>query len=351
MSILRTFQAVLQWPLPSPSSAVDREGAMLLSCCLVLVILTSVHGQEFRSERLTETTELVFVSQEVGQKLITTPDDFTKRMQPLERQLRVGGSEPFDQPADEATYFDFVKSGVLDWKAGDIKALSGTIQSLQPKLRAFELPWPERINLVRVSADVEFGAPHCRAASISLPDEFFAEPAKMETILAHELFHVLSSHNRELRDELYRIIGFQRCDEIELPESLLARRLTNPDAPRHEHFIELKFGDEVLPAIPITMLRSETPQPGGIMGNLDFQLLMLQKQDGKLVPRMKDGKPDLRGPMSTPDFMRKIGRNTGYIIHPEETMADNFWMMVLQSPNIRDTWVTEKLKAALVTEP
>ncbi|MFK7738023.1 MAG: hypothetical protein AB8B50_18490 [Pirellulaceae bacterium] len=348
MLIPQTFRGTLRRPAVGPDFNLGFSGVgLLLGFCLTLATWTTAHGQEVRAESLTDSTELVFVSQEVGQKLVSTPDDFTKHMQPLERQLRVGGDEPVDEPI----YFASMKSGVLDWKEGDLSALTNTIQRLSPKLSGLELPWPKKINLIRVSADVEFGAPHCRAASILLPDEFFAEPEKMETILTHELFHVLSSHNRGLRDELYGIIGFQRCDEIELPGALLGRRLTNPDAPRHEHFIELKFENEMLPAIPVTMMRNEKPQPGGIMGNLDFKLLMLQEQDGKLVPRLKDGKPDLRGPMSTPDFMRKIGRNTGYIIHPEETMADNFWMMVLQSPNIRDTWVTEKLKAVLVKKP
>ena len=35
-----------------------------------------------------------------------------------------------------------------------------------------------------------------------------------------------------------------------------------------------------------------------------------------------------------PDFFKKIGDNTQYIIHPDEIIADNFFMMTLATQEI-----------------
>src|SRR4029453_7458116 len=77
--------------------------------------------------------------------------------------------------------------------------------------------------------------------AIVLPQNVLAYSAsRLDRLLAHELFHVLSRHDGAFRARLYRIIGFEVCDSIEFPSSLADRRLTNPDAPLVDCTIELK---------------------------------------------------------------------------------------------------------------
>jgi len=42
-----------------------------------------------------------------------------------------------------------------------------------------------------------------------------------------------------------------------------------------------------------------------------------------------------------------VGRNTGYIIHPDEILADNFVLLVNQSKNVRSPEILEKMRAVL----
>lgn len=293
--------------------------------------------------KLTKTTSIEFASKAKAQELLVAKDVFLSRMQPLERQIRLGSKEP----VTEEQYLDSLKAGCQEWSKEERENLTEVISSLADKMAGYDLPFPERIFLVRVSKAVEGNAPHCRAATVVLPDKFFAAPKEMPKIMAHELFHVLSSHNRDLRDKLYAIIGFERCEEIELPKTLMPRRLTNPDAPTHEHFITLDQAGEKVLAAPITFTRSEKYLGGGLFQNIDFQIMVLEKQNGKIVPKLENGKPRLLSPREAPDYMRQIGMNTGYIIHPEETLADNFWMLVLSAPGLRDPWVPEKMKELL----
>ncbi len=46
-------------------------------------------------------------------------------------------------------------------------------------------------------------------------------------------------------------------------------------------------------------------------------------------------------------FFEKIGKNTNYIIHPEEILADNFSFMVLQKRNLPSPVIVKKLKKIL----
>lgn len=314
---------------------------------LGLGLLVPTHAQEQKvgemvKVQLTKETEIRFAESQEAERLLVTEDSFLTRMQPLERQIRLGSEEPVTKDA----YLEHLKRGVRPWAAEEMQVLMDACQSLTEAFEGYELPFPKTIYFVRVSKEVESDAPHCRGPAIVFPDGFFGKEEDIEKTLAHELFHVLSSHNQELRDQLYRIIGFQRCSEIELPSSLTERRLTNPDAPTYEHYITLdKSGEEVL-ATPITFTKTSTYEGGGLFQNLEFQLMVLERDGEQLRPKIDEGKPVLISPRQSPDFIKQIGRNTGYIIHPEETLADNFWMLMLDH-EVMDRWVIEKMRAIL----
>jgi len=36
----------------------------------------------------------------------------------------------------------------------------------------------------------------------------------LEKLLTHELFHILSRHNPALREKLYAVVGFHKCQEL-----------------------------------------------------------------------------------------------------------------------------------------
>ena len=46
-------------------------------------------------------------------------------------------------------------------------------------------------------------------------------------------------------------------------------------------------------------------------------------------------------------FFEQVGRNTRYIIHPEEILADNLTLLVLQKRNLASPEVVEKMKTIL----
>ena len=48
-----------------------------------------------------------------------------------------------------------------------------------------------------------------------------------------------------------------------------------------------------------------------------------------------------------PDYIKKVGENTNYLIHPEEILADNFAIMVLDKKPVQSKWVIDKMKPLL----
>ena len=66
----------------------------------------------------------------------------------------------------------------------------------------------------------------------------------LEHVIIHELFHVLSRHDPEFRSTMYGIIGFKMIDEIRLPNDLQAMKLTNPDAPYVDSYIQLEYENQ-----------------------------------------------------------------------------------------------------------
>jgi hypothetical protein len=58
--------------------------------------------------------------------------------------------------------------------------------------------------------------------------------------------------------------------------------------------------------------------------------------------------PKLVGMPGISGFMEQVGRNTQYIIHPEEILADNFAMLVLGEPNVPSPEVLQKMREVLM---
>ena len=61
---------------------------------------------------------------------------------------------------------------------------------------------------------------------------------------------------------------------------------------------------------------------------------------------------DAAGPRWVPieevtGFHEKIGRNTGYILHPEEVLADNFALMVQGVSDVKSPEILDHIRAAI----
>jgi hypothetical protein len=211
---------------------------------------------------------------------------------------------------------------------------------------------PRAVLLIRTTGQEESGAAYTRGAAIVLPQNVLAYSAdRLDRLLAHELFHVLSRHDGAFRARLYRIIGFEICDPIDFPASLADRRLTNPDAPLVDCTIELKntegksfFGAPILYA---SAKKYDAEKKGSMFQYLTFRLLVVEQDRGRWRPRLLGGEPVVIDPKKEAAFYDKVGKNTNYVIHPDEILADNFVHLVMGTKDLATPRIIEEMRAAL----
>jgi hypothetical protein len=161
----------------------------------------------------------------------------------------------------------------------------------------------------------------------------------------------MSRHDGSLRSRLYRIIGFEVCQPIELPASLAPRRITNPDAPRIDCVITLP-GPEGRQYTGAPVLYSSTAnydakRGGSLFQSLVFRLLVVESRSGRWQPLLKSGEPVVINPRNEPAFLEMIGKNTDYIIHPDEIMADNFVRLAMNDPDVPTPRIIDEMRRVL----
>ena len=66
----------------------------------------------------------------------------------------------------------------------------------------------------------------------------------------------------------------------------------------------------------------------GVLPVLSFHLYPITDGDTPTLVRHEAGHVVRWNPNAVPNFAEQVGRNTGYIIHPDEILADNAAMLV-----------------------
>lgn len=286
-----------------------------------------------------------FATAEQGRKLLTQQDTFVRNLSPFDRQARMRAESDPGPPA----FLEFVGAQTIEWPEDAKESIRRAVEALDEPLSRFELPFDGPVLFIHTNGREESGAAYTRGSAIILPSgKTGTLDHPSPRLIAHELFHVLSRSNPAWHDRLYSIIGFERVGEVKLPESVSARRITNPDAPEIQHAIRIQEseGRQVLVTPSLLAKTPFHPDRPSIFSYLDFKLMEIQRQkSGDWVPAMVDGQPVFHAP-SHPDFHRQIGRNTGYIIHPEEILADNFALLVTGG-EVKDQWLLDAMREVL----
>ena len=288
-----------------------------------LAIVASVDPAQAAEVRLSPTSVVKFADAREGAAALARRDDYIQQLSPFDLQVRTKTA----QPVSTEQFLQFVASHARDWTPDEIARITPLLEALARKLAPWKLQFPAEILLVKTSGQEEGGAAYCRGAAIVLPQNMIDNRRdNLAKVLPHEIFHVLSSHNPELRQRLYATIGFAPCGEIALPDALARRKITNPDAPLNNYFIKCMWQGRDAEWLPVLISKSDyDPAAGGtLFSYLDFKLLLLENQNGVRRAALVEGNPVLVEPAELPDFARQIGDNTKYIIHPEEVLADNF---------------------------
>lgn len=293
-----------------------------------------------------QAVEYKFASAEEGLAILLSDEAWFDGLGSAEIAIRMEAPVP-DQTADDlkAMY----SHNILTWTAEDIAAYSKVIQDQEQALAPFAHLLPDTVWFVKMSGRIEGGMPHTRKNAIFLPET--GGKASVHLFL-HELFHVLSRNLGEDRGALYNIIGFQPC-RLEETNWMKRRRLSNPDVPKGGYYLAAKgSSDAVVPWLYADHDAFNLDVYGGFGGHFGFGLLSVNLDGETCVPRSSgDAVPVILSPSEVPEFFEAIGQNTGYIIHPEEVLADNFVFLVAEKQDLPNPEIVEKLRLWLTEGP
>jgi hypothetical protein len=289
-----------------------------------------------------------FATADQGREIVSRRDDYIARMSPFDRAARL----KTDRTVSEAEYLEFLKSQVGHWSESDKAALTPILDATKSLVANFKLHWPDQIYLIKIDGKETPDTRYTRANSIVLPQSDLANPMFLPAIITHELFHILSRYNPELREKLYAAIGFMPCGEIELPVNLAETQITNPDAPISNHCIRVRIDGS--DALVVPMSRSK-------FGKYDLKrggdLFEYWEVSFLRVPSSDAGAPTMRNPSTfqfepierLAGFYEQVGRNS--IIpgdppeEPEEIVADNFSFLVRGITKVPSPEIQAKIKA------
>ena len=280
-----------------------------------------------------------FATAQQGREALGGQDEFIRQLSVFDRQVRM---QQMEDPGEKA-FLEFVSGEVLEWDQASQKEFTTAIESLGESLKSIQRLSLGSILLVRTTGNEESGAAYTRGKVIVLP---VGRRSKKDRLIAHELFHVLSRNYPELRDRLYARIGFRPTPPITLPGELVERKVTNPDAPEIQHVIDVKLSEDKVATLSPALFANQgfvSNSQMTIFSNLEVQLMEVELVgDKQYVAKLQDGKPVMH-PLSTPDYLRQIGRNSRVIFHPEEVLANNFSTLLVDRDGATDQWVIDAM--------
>jgi len=289
-----------------------------------------------------------FAASDEGRQIVTADDAFTASLSPFDLQCRMKS----DKEVTLAQWKQFVAQRVRPWEKADAETVTQSLERLSKRLASFRLPLPPMIRLVRTTGEEESNAAYTRGTAIVLPSKVMSyEATQLDRLLTHELFHLLSRQDGAIRARLYGIIGFELCEPIELPRSLAPRRITNPDAPLTDCTIALKRADGKTfvgaPVLYSSTKEYDAKRGASLFQSLVFRLLVVERRGGHYDPVSARGEPVVIDPHKEPEFLDKVGKNTNYLIHPDEILADNFVRLVMEDKDVPTPRIIEEMRRVL----
>ena len=328
---------------------------ILLSVCAVLMIsFTACKGKSKASAEVKEeqketvlssdTVNFHFASVEEAKKLVSAEDNFTKHWSNFDIVSRLGDPKGTKQQLKE-----YEANELREWTDEEKKMITDFMYKINETIRQekFQLPFPQQITLVKSTLkDEGEAAGYTRENWIALYDKVGQiDELRRHELILHELFHILTRHTIEFKRMAYSTIGFEVAEkEFEYPEELQVKRITNPDIAKFDSYATFNVNGESKKCAMV--LYHDRPYTEGRFFEYVKVGFVPYDENFKAI-RDKEGKVVVYDMKEVKDFFDKVGKNTGYIIHPEEILAENFVIAFLNQDPVKTPELRERLRQVL----
>lgn len=244
-----------------------------------------------------------------------------------------------------AEYKAYLKTEVTDFTKEEKEICQDVLSRIEVSLNRINPGlFPKPLRLIKSHGNhYGFGAYYTREDAIIIPKKMlkFAGEAEFYETMLHEIFHIYSRYHPAERAALYELIGFKsigRPGDLQMDPVLRDRLLLNPDGVNCAYAIRLEEEGREVFAIPLIVAKARGYEQGRVnfFDYLQFGLYPVRAPYSRLVKVESEEDGDSRLVVDEVGlFYEQIQRNTGYIIHPDEILGDNFVFMVLAEENGR----------------
>lgn len=285
-----------------------------------------------------------FATQAEAQMLITDIDQHTNNLNQFDLNVRLQ-----TQNARKSQLLRLGMESTRSWSDADkakVNKAFATIEAAIKKLK-LKLSYPAEVIIMKTTMAEEGGADaYTRKNWIAIgeealekmPDEDFAR------LVAHELFHILTRTDLAFKKKVYDVIGFTVLDRpIVFPSDLIQKLISNPDVSQRDSYAPFTIDGQVMNCTMVIY----TDQPyteGTLFQYIKVGLVPLNEQ---FIPLQQNGVTTIYALEQASDFQARVGRNTGYVIDPEEVLADNFSFLIMGKAGLPDPQIVESLKKAM----
>lgn len=266
-----------------------------------------------------------FATKAQADNILAVTDKYIERLSKFDLEARVG-----EKNATREDLLYKIKSVTRNFTEEEKDSVAKAFGILDCDIqdKKLKLPIPKELLLIKTTMEEEGGAAaYTRGDVICIGEGFLkkTDTKRLAKLLAHELFHVLTRDNKDFRKSMYEIIGFSILDkEIVFADDINSRFISNPDVNSYDSYATFKVKGKDVPCT--MMIYSDRDYAGGSF--FDYVHIGLIPLDKSFKPIVSGNNTIIFDLDDAEDFYSKVGKNTGYVINPEECLADNFSMAI-----------------------
>lgn len=286
-----------------------------------------------------------FATQAEAQMLVTDIDSYTSQLNQFDIEARL--QKPDSRKSQLLT---LAMNEMQNWSDADKAKIKKAMTAIETEIQKqkYRLNLPKEIILLKSGMAEEGGAfAYTRENWIAIGEKALNELSEpdLQQLMAHELFHLLTRSDRAFKKAMYQTIGFTVLDnDINFPTEMIEKKISNPDISNYDSYATFTIDGKSQNCT--MMIYTDKAYSGGNL--FDYMKIGLIPLNEEMVPFQTDGKTIIYNLEDASDFYTQVGKNTSYVINPEEILADNFSLTLLnKTDGISNPEIISRIKAVL----
>ncbi len=250
---------------------------------------------------------------------ITERDEYISNFSQFDLQSRLGTSEK----VSIGDFLQFLSLQTIDWTNLEKEIVEKIFMELNEAYSKFKQYLPDNVILIKTTGKEEGDAAYTRGSCIYIPLSMVQYAyEELKELIAHELFHVISTDYPKFRYKWYRKLGFVSCPELEIPKEYEELYVSNPDTTGKNCYVEFQHNGGMTKAIPF-LYSKQNYQGGYFFKYFRFAYLVSEIQNNKCIPVYEgENAIFIEAPEKLYNLCEEIDPyNNQHRLHPEEILA------------------------------